>query len=309
MNVVVPCFNEAKHIPRFLRGMAAQEQRPHKVTLVDDASSDESCEVFQQYARELELRYSVVKNDSNIGPIRNFRLALSIMAAESTPSCFLSLHEEYYPNHIRTLSEESLRRDGYSTIYTPCDYKDLKTGTPLRFQNPDIDTQGLSSEEALFKVITNYTYAAPLWSHHHQSALRKSIPFPFDRGGDHALLASLSLHGEIIYCQTVTYCRYFDTDRTHRDLLQFESSQKDRSQPSPWGATPWLSFWENHYHAILQAHKSILEKRELLKIAARAIAQKSGQMLLREIEICRKSPGHNLLATGAATTAAGALEL
>lgn len=307
MNVVVPGFNEAKHIPHFLENMAAQELVPQKITLVDDCSSDDSCDVFAKNIKKLGLKGDIIRNSSNIGPIRNFRIALSIIATDNRPSCFLSLHEEYYPNHIKTISEELAGRQNCATIYTPCDFRDLHSGRRLNFHSPNIDTQGLSSEAALEKVITNYTFAAPLWAHHNQLALRKSTPFPFNSGGDHALLASLALNGEIIFIPNVTYCRYFDTQRTQQSLLQFESSMADRNDPSPWRDTPWLSFWANHYNVILESHKSAQEQRQLLKIAASCIIKKSAEAILQEIEACKISPSKNIIATTAATSLTGAL--
>jgi len=53
--VVSPVYNEARHIERVVRGVAAQRRRPDRWVLVDDGSSDETLQILRRLEPELDF--------------------------------------------------------------------------------------------------------------------------------------------------------------------------------------------------------------------------------------------------------------
>lgn len=69
LSVVMPNYNHAKYLRRAIEGIVQQSQPPDEFLILDDASSDESVEILEEYtARHACIR--VLRNETNQGAIR-----------------------------------------------------------------------------------------------------------------------------------------------------------------------------------------------------------------------------------------------
>ena len=68
ISVVIPCFNSAATIERALRSIEHQTIKPNEVLVVDDASSDNTVSIIEQYAQTSSLNIRVIKQSMNGGP-------------------------------------------------------------------------------------------------------------------------------------------------------------------------------------------------------------------------------------------------
>ena len=82
VSVVIPCFNSAKTIERALRSVEHQTTKPHEVLVVDDASSDDTVSVIEQYARSSSLNIRVIKQSANGGPSVTRNAAWNVATGE-----------------------------------------------------------------------------------------------------------------------------------------------------------------------------------------------------------------------------------
>ena len=120
VSVVVPCFNSAATIERALRSVEHQTTKPNEVLVVDDASSDNTVSVIEQYARTSSLNIRLIKQSVNGGPsvARNAawneavgefiafldaddqwhpqKLELQLSAMLASPTCAMSFHDHLF---------------------------------------------------------------------------------------------------------------------------------------------------------------------------------------------------------------------
>jgi glycosyltransferase involved in cell wall biosynthesis len=65
VSVIVPNYNHARYLPRRLDSIFGQTFKDFEVILLDDASTDDSMKVLEQYAHHADVQ--VVKNENNTG--------------------------------------------------------------------------------------------------------------------------------------------------------------------------------------------------------------------------------------------------
>ena len=76
VSVLIPTYNSAAYIERALNSAVRQTHRNLEVVVQDNASSDATFEIAAEHARS-DRRISVERNQTNIGPWRNWQAALS----------------------------------------------------------------------------------------------------------------------------------------------------------------------------------------------------------------------------------------
>ena len=98
VSVVIPCFNSATTIERALRSIEHQTTKPHEVLVVDDASSDNTVPVIEQYARTSSLNIRLIKQSVNGGPSVARNAAWNVAAGEFL--AFLDADDQWHPQKI-----------------------------------------------------------------------------------------------------------------------------------------------------------------------------------------------------------------
>lgn len=84
VSVIVPVYNHAALLQRSLQALAAQTKMPDEIIVIDDASSDCSYDVAKEFAARLSpcARYTVLRNDTNLGVNRTLNRGLTIAAGD-----------------------------------------------------------------------------------------------------------------------------------------------------------------------------------------------------------------------------------
>ena len=98
ISVVIPCFNSAKTIERALRSVESQTTKPHEVLVVDDASSDNTVSVIEQYERSSSLNIRVIKQSANGGPSVARNAAWNVSTGEFV--AFLDADDQWHPQKL-----------------------------------------------------------------------------------------------------------------------------------------------------------------------------------------------------------------
>lgn len=72
VSILIPVFNRKDYIAECIQSALNQTFTDFEVVVVDNASEDGTWEICQQFAA-LDQRVRIFRNDSNIGPVRNWR--------------------------------------------------------------------------------------------------------------------------------------------------------------------------------------------------------------------------------------------
>jgi glycosyltransferase involved in cell wall biosynthesis len=98
ISVVIPCFNSAATIERALRSVEHQTIKPHEVLVVDDASSDNTVSIIEQFARNSLLNIRVIKQSVNGGPSVARNTAWNVVTSEFI--AFLDADDQWHPQKL-----------------------------------------------------------------------------------------------------------------------------------------------------------------------------------------------------------------
>jgi hypothetical protein len=114
--VVVPAHNAAEVLGQALASVAAQTTRPDEVIVVDDASTDGTAGVGEEWAGRLPVK--VLHQERNLGPAAARHVAVS--AATSTLIAQLDADDVWLPDHLATLLDAYAARPGLIAAQVRC---------------------------------------------------------------------------------------------------------------------------------------------------------------------------------------------
>lgn len=123
VSVVIPTYNREKLIVRTLESLRKQSAWPSVVFMVDDCSTDRTCEIARDWAHRHEFPLEVIESSVNGGAAvaRNKGIAL----ARSRYIAFLDSDDEHLPNTLETLCfaldahDDAVLSFGDATVVTP----------------------------------------------------------------------------------------------------------------------------------------------------------------------------------------------
>lgn len=99
VSVVIPCYNSAATIERALDSIARQSLPPKEVFVVDNASSDSTCDMTLEFAqRNPRLKVSLTRLKTNVGPgsARNIGWDQS----QASLIAFLDADDSWHPSKL-----------------------------------------------------------------------------------------------------------------------------------------------------------------------------------------------------------------
>jgi glycosyltransferase involved in cell wall biosynthesis len=81
VSVLMPNFNHARYLPRSVNAILAQTVRPRELIIIDDASTDDSVEVLEEFVRRDPLIH-LIRNEKNLGIEENVNRGLKMIQGE-----------------------------------------------------------------------------------------------------------------------------------------------------------------------------------------------------------------------------------
>ncbi len=102
LTVVVPNYNHGRYLPRCLDAILNQSVPPFEILVIDDASTDNSLEILEDYAQRHAL-LRLERNERNRGVVYNLNRGLELARGELV--CFPAADDELQPGFV----EKSLR--------------------------------------------------------------------------------------------------------------------------------------------------------------------------------------------------------
>lgn len=112
VSVAMATYNGAAYISEQLDSLFAQTRQPDELVITDDASSDETAEIAERFARNVKFPVYVLRNRINLGYAENFAHAMMHCTGDLI---FLSDQDDvWFPSKIETIL--SLTRENERTL-------------------------------------------------------------------------------------------------------------------------------------------------------------------------------------------------
>lgn len=176
VSFVVTSYNYEKYILKTLESIKKQSYTNFEIIVVDDCSSDKSCEVIENFISENQnLRIILIKQNSNQG-----QLSAMIRGLKEAQGQFVSfidsddvLFEDYAKNHVRVHLETSV-------AFTSCQIAEIgeddEIHTLKSISSPHSITldELFAGENANYEILKNKHFGGWYWSPNSSAMYRKA---------------------------------------------------------------------------------------------------------------------------------------
>ena len=173
---VVTSYNYEKYILKTLESIKAQTYKNFEIIVVDDCSSDNSCEIIEDFISDnQDLKITLIKNETNQG-----QLASMIRGLENAKGQFISfidsddiLLPEYAQSHIKVHMETSV-------ALTSCQIVEIGENDEVHTLNsnacPHCDNLDslFASEKINFKLLKHKRFGGWYWAPNSSAMFRKA---------------------------------------------------------------------------------------------------------------------------------------
>ncbi|MDA3876984.1 MAG: glycosyltransferase family 2 protein [Halothiobacillus sp.] len=82
ISIAMTTYNGAEYLREQLDSFVAQTLLPDELIVCDDLSSDETIEILTQFSQTAPFKVEIVRNEKNLGYIKNFERALSLCTGD-----------------------------------------------------------------------------------------------------------------------------------------------------------------------------------------------------------------------------------
>ena len=158
ISIVCPVFNTSTWLPGCIDSVLAQDYGNYELLLVDDGSTDGSCEICESYAAK-DARIRVFRQEhGGVSAARN--MGLEQMKGEWV--CFLDSDDEWMSGGLQTLAEGV--SEGVDLVMMG--YESLDEKGNLVYSVSERTCMTLSSQKGLMQLFkpTHYRYLGYVWS-------------------------------------------------------------------------------------------------------------------------------------------------
>ena len=198
VSIGLPVFNGEKYLSRALESLLAQEFEDFELVISDNASTDETGRICQEYARrDRRIHYS--RNDSNIGLAPNHNRVFTLSRGEFFK---WAAHDDEYPRQMlkRYVEAFDCGSPTVSVVYSVCEYID-EFGNSIGTFSDRVDTPERHAYRRLRRLleridIYNCTYGLIRSALLRQTRLHGSFPI-----ADRVLFSELAMLGEFFEIQ------------------------------------------------------------------------------------------------------------
>lgn len=177
--IIVPVYNMSQYIAGCLESILKQSYTNIRVIVVDDASTDDTASIINQYALK-DNRIICLHSKDNKGVANARNIALDCVKNQNSDDfiCFVDADDYIHPDYLRILIEKQSESKADIVWCQPCNT--FKKYSDNVFNKIDIEKshdQEFSGKELLLKEEYRILYSL-VWGKLFKASLWKSIRFP-----------------------------------------------------------------------------------------------------------------------------------
>jgi Glycosyl transferase family 2 len=233
-------YNGEAHLAEALESLLGQTRSDLAIVVVDDASIDRTGEIALRYA-ELDPRVAYIRNDRQLGLVRNWRRALEV-AAERFPDApyfaWASDHDVWHPRWLESTTAE-LDAHPEAVLAYPLGVRIDELGAEYPTRERPFGTEGIANPaERLRRTARELTAAGEMiYGLARRAALERAGPYPLVVLADRLQLLRLALEGELRQVRRRLWYR-----RYRAGVVMTNRRQRRTSFPGGaplWTYVPW----------------------------------------------------------------------
>jgi glycosyltransferase involved in cell wall biosynthesis len=225
LSIGIPVFNGQELLPELLDSLLSQTFRDFEILICDNASSDRTPQICQEYAR-IDARVHYIRNQRNLGAIANFNRVFEL----STSPLFKwaahddLYHETYLDACVRLMDENLdvvLAHTGTAFIDEKGELLpfEQETGSFVDLKNQRrywADVPGIGDTPVainrFWHVLTRARWGTHMFGVVRREILKQTSLLPNFAGSDRAMLAELALLGRFRCANERLFFKRFHAD-------------------------------------------------------------------------------------------------
>lgn len=220
LTVGLPVFNGERYLAGAIECILSQSFRDFELIISDNASTDGTEEICQQYARrDRRIRYS--RNAVNMGGAKNSDLILDMAKTEYFAT---ASHDDYFSLNYLEACLAKLQSTANAVLCCPEQVVFLDPlGNPTRSQR-NCDTEGRDMVGRMQELVNRlgwYAYYGITRTEEFRSLLKDMSHYRYAYGGDVILMATALLRGLIVVAPRTTFF-YREPDRAKEFATHME---------------------------------------------------------------------------------------
>ena len=114
--IIIPCYNYGAFLSESIESALAQTYSATEIVISDDASSDNSWEIIEEYQRRYPKLIRGNRNKKNLGTAGNHNTAIPLTTSKFI--CFLSADDRLAPNYLEETIKAITSDDSLAIAYT-----------------------------------------------------------------------------------------------------------------------------------------------------------------------------------------------
>jgi glycosyltransferase involved in cell wall biosynthesis len=198
-------YNGAATLAETIESVLAQTWPALTLTVIDNGSTDDTLAIARRYAAKVD-RVRVSRNRANVGAVANCQRAFWYGDAEfvmpKTADDLLA--PEFVARVMAVLLEHPATAMCHAAGLVFTGAGQVQAVYPPEHR---LHAVGPDPVERAWQVMSRYTTAPSFWGIYRRAAVDRLLRIPYRSGWDHAVLAELSLYGEIRHVPDLLYLR------------------------------------------------------------------------------------------------------
>ena len=290
VSVGIPVYNEEKHLAELLRSIVSQPYPLMEIIISDNASTDNSWEIIQEFSRKDKRIRAIRQNENTEG--RNFRIVLE--QAKGEYFIWAGGHDIWGKEMIRKCVDV-LQEDANNLLCAPKTEWIDSDGKAMNIQEENINTRSANTPTG--RVLAFYRKkrrCSAIYGLHRRGSLLQTLPWRAVFGSDFIILVRIAALGNIVTADDVSWYRRKSRQETVEETIQrqvvgFPQITKLASR------YPYIVSRSNIMLEFLKLQGSFSEKVKLLSIALRRLFLSPEQLkiLIRELAVGWEAKNEN----------------
>lgn len=260
ITVILPNYNHARFLPARLDSILQQTYQDFELIILDDCSSDNSCELIENYRNHPKVSHIIYNEENSGSTFRQWERGLAlaqgkyVWIAESDDLCESTLLEE-----LVTAIEINTGVVAYSRIrYIDQDGKFLDNPSSTDKTICYEPNEFISQKMAIGNVI--YNASCSLFKREVALSLPKDY-MKFKAAGDYLFWVMMAQHGRVVFVDKVLdYCRTHGTNVTTKAQASGLTYQEDYKVFQYMTGAGLLSFQDRLRSKIYHLEQILLQK-------------------------------------------------